>query len=267
MVRTRNKLTPLATALVIGVVLIGGCKNDDPHPRRSKRHAESNQVDPDPGVPPVVTLPPPAELTTYAPPTPPPEPPPPPPTQQHDTSRSPVPAPSEYDARGEVTVRHSSSLRCETKKVREWLRVRCPYTVTGGGGGEVRVVRSTHTGEIRTKSYSSPMEAIIPVLPGSSHNLTFMGDWGRRTLRVDWPVSAAQALMYFDQPATAQSCRVPSDCPTNVCCFNPVAKEGFCATECDVGNTTFTCRTDADCPVVFGRKTRCLPIVGYKICQ
>jgi hypothetical protein len=184
--------------------------------------------------------------------------------------RSAVPAAHEFDAQREVTVRHSSSLRCETKMVREWLRVRCPYTeqTASTGGGDVRVERSTHAAEVRVTHFSRPMEAILPVVPGCSHRLSFGGDWGWRWLRVDWPSGAGQALMYFDQPATSASCRSPADCPSKVCCFNPLAREGFCSETCDVGLTTFTCRSDADCPVLFGtQKTRCVQEDGWGLCR
>jgi hypothetical protein len=184
-------------------------------------------------------------------------------------ARSPIPAPQEFDSQREVTVRHSSSLQCETKMVREWLRVRCPYTqeTASVGGGDVKINQSTHKGELRVTHFARPMEALVPVVPGCSHSISFNGDWGYRWLTVNWPAGASHALMYFDQPATPASCRVPSDCTTNVCCYLPLDRKGFCSTSCDVGVTTFTCRTDADCPVVFSKKTRCVPDGDFRICQ
>ena len=62
--------------------------------------------------------------------------------------RSPVPTVAEWNAQTkEVTVKGSSALRCETKTVREWLRVSCrDKNDTGGTPTAVRITQGAGPG-------------------------------------------------------------------------------------------------------------------------
>src|SRR3954469_6150227 len=61
--------------------------------------------------------------------------------------RTPVPSLAEYAAAHEVTVKGSSALRCETKMIREWLRVTCRGKNDTGGTPTTVVVKHGGRGE------------------------------------------------------------------------------------------------------------------------
>ena len=185
---------------------------------------------------------------------------------------SPIPTDAEYAAVREVTVRHSSSLGCETKQVREWLRVQCtsrnPADTASVGGLSAEVAPGSRPGGARVFNFKNPFGAYLPVVPGASHRASFTGDWGTRYLTVTWPIGAPAPTMAFDQPAEAPSCRGPSECPGQVCCSVPGGRS-FCAQACDLGLQAQVCVTDTDCLPAFGRATRCAGVQagGLRTCQ
>ena len=185
---------------------------------------------------------------------------------------TPIPTDAEYAAVREVTVRHSSSLGCETKQVREWLRVLCtsrnPGDTASVGGLSAEVAAGSRPGGARVFNFKNPFGAYLPVVPGASHRAWFDGDWGTRYLTVSWPVGAPAPTMAFDQPADPATCRAPSDCPGQVCC-SVSGGTSFCAQACDLGLQAQVCVTDADCLPAFGNATRCIGVHagGFRTCQ
>lgn len=118
--------------------------------------------------------------------------------------RSKVPTIAEWDAVGEITVRHSGPLGCETKMVREWLRVSCR---TGAGAHQIKSVsvlssNGMSKGEVFTFSKSGVSSVVLPVRDGYSAKVRFAwSDWGSRTLSMDFAHGAPKPVIEFDASA------------------------------------------------------------------
>jgi hypothetical protein len=115
-----------------------------------------------------------------------------------------LPSPAEWNAVGENTVKGSTAAGCETKQVREWLRVRCKDPKNEGAYFEVALLEG-HPGEVQLTSWNRGASAIVPVRRGERTRVVFRfeKDTGRfdRVLRVDW--TAGQAVLEFEKSAVA----------------------------------------------------------------
>jgi hypothetical protein len=152
------------------------------------------------GTPPVATAPPPATTRVAAPEESAPS------RQQTETG---LPTPSEgtskpptvveWGAVKEITVRHSTPLNCETKLVREWLRVSCrtkqPYITYG-----VTLTSGKDHGGIPPFVKPGVASIVTQVKKGMNAEYTF--DWGSftRKLTVAWPSGAPNPTIEFDSP-------------------------------------------------------------------
>ncbi len=118
--------------------------------------------------------------------------------------RSKVPTTAEWNSVGEITVRHSGPLGCETKMVREWFRSSCR---TGPGAHQILDVKVRSTsgmakGEVFTLVRSGVASVVLPVRPGTKAELEYVwNDWGKRTLTVHFPSGAPKPTFEFDASA------------------------------------------------------------------
>jgi lysophospholipase L1-like esterase len=122
----------------------------------------------------------------------------PPPKPVAASERSPVPMPEVFKQAREVIVRGSSALGCETKQVREWLRVVCSRTETAR---PLAIEIEEDDGqEALAMAMPGQVSLVIPVVPGRAFAGTI--SWTDRTavLRVRWPAGAAAPELAFDQP-------------------------------------------------------------------
>lgn len=109
------------------------------------------------------------------------------------------PSVAEWNAVGEITVRHSTPLQCETKLVREWLRVSCrsneksKYLIYG-----VKLTDGKDSGGIPPFVKKGVASIVTRVKQGMSAEYTF--DWGSftRKLTVAWPNGAPAPTIEFD---------------------------------------------------------------------
>jgi hypothetical protein len=169
-----------------------------------------------------------------------------------------VPTLAEWSAVGEVNVRNSGSLGCETKMVREWLRISC-HTASGSDNAVtgVQAIRPTGDKEYLVFQAANLASLVMPVRDGTSALARFTWQkWGSRDLTVSWPHGAPSASMSFDRggdpsPSTAGSaaagalaCKAPADCPKGHCCLNG-SSSSCSATTCAVGAEI--CMTSEDC--------------------
>jgi hypothetical protein len=104
--------------------------------------------------------------------------------------RSKVPSLDEWEGVKEVTVKGSSALNCETKLVREWLRVWCRgVNDSGGRPSTVRIEAGAQPG---TTSYAvgGVTSLITPFVAGT--HLTAVFSWTDKSHRLvlDWPATA-----------------------------------------------------------------------------
>ncbi len=122
-----------------------------------------------------------------------------PPGIQPTEGNSKPPTVAEWGAVGEITVRHSTPLGCETKLVREWLRVSCrstekgPYLIYG-----VKLTSGKDHGGIPPFVKKGVASIVTQVKKGMNAEYTF--DWGSftRVLKVAWPNGAPSPTIEFD---------------------------------------------------------------------
>ena len=117
------------------------------------------------------------------------------------TSKPPTVA--EWGAVGEITVRHSTPLGCETKLVREWLRVSCRTgDSTANQIQNVKLTRGNDSGGIPPFVKKGVASIVTQVKPGIDADWTYeWSQWGKRVLTVKWPHGAPAPTYEFDQTA------------------------------------------------------------------
>lgn len=113
------------------------------------------------------------------------------------------PTVAEWGAVGEITVRHSTPLNCETKLVREWLRVSCRTSEkTSNQITDVKLTRGKDFGAIPVFVKKGVASIVTQVKPGIDADWTFeWNEWGKRVLTVKWPNGAPSPTYEFDQSA------------------------------------------------------------------
>ncbi|MCA9631982.1 MAG: hypothetical protein KC766_30220 [Myxococcales bacterium] len=115
------------------------------------------------------------------------------------TSKPPTIA--EWNAVGEITVRHSTPLGCETKLVREWLRVSC--RTLGDGSNQIMSAALTegkNPGGIPAFVKKGVASIVMPVRKNGYAVWTFTwSEWGSRKLTVSWPNGNPRPIIEFDR--------------------------------------------------------------------
>jgi hypothetical protein len=116
------------------------------------------------------------------------------PSQPSAGGSSPVPTTEEWNGvTREVTVRGSGKLNCETKMLREWLRVSCKgKNFTGGTPTNVAVTSGGGRGEDFAFSSGGVTSVVVRFAEGINLEATFT--WTDRThvLKVFWPRGAPE---------------------------------------------------------------------------
>ncbi|MCA9593954.1 MAG: hypothetical protein KC776_11605 [Myxococcales bacterium] len=113
------------------------------------------------------------------------------------------PTVAEWNAVGEITVRHSTPLGCETKLVREWLRVSCRTASSDANQIlAVELTRGKDSGGIPPFVKKGVASIVTRVKPGMDAEWTYRwSQWGTRKLMVRWPNGAPSPTYEFDQSA------------------------------------------------------------------
>ena len=194
------------------------------------------------------------------------------PTSAPVAGHSTPPKTGEWAAAGEVTVRNSTSLKCETKMVREWLRVSCKSPSSDNAVTGLLVVRPTGDHEYFVFQAANLASAVLPVREGTSALVRFTWEkWGTRELTVSLPRGAPSAAMTFDRggeaspPAAGLQCKTPGDCPKGHCCLSATGSS-CSATVCAVGAEV--CTNGEDCEQVTLKGTNCKDATrGLSTCQ
>jgi len=113
------------------------------------------------------------------------------------SARSPVPLPDMFQ-HASVIVTGSSDAACETKQVREWLRIQCPRTehalpvtaeITRDDGHEAMAL-----------VMPAEISLVIPVVEGRELTATLTWTDKTRVLHVAWPAGAKRPRLAFDKP-------------------------------------------------------------------
>lgn len=115
------------------------------------------------------------------------------------STRSKVPTLAEWDAVGEITVARSTPLGCETKMVREWLRVSCKgKSHTGGTPANVTKLEGCGADTFLFSKMGNTTSLVTPVLRNKSCEVRFT--WMNATaawLSVDWNVGTPRPVIAF----------------------------------------------------------------------
>jgi hypothetical protein len=117
--------------------------------------------------------------------------------------RSKVPTVAEWNAvPREISVARSTPLGCETKMVREWLRVSCRKDLGQPGNDKLPQSISDETGKTAdTFTFAKPGQVtsvVTPVLRGRTYRAKFHWETKTQTLVVDWPSGAPRPVVKFE---------------------------------------------------------------------
>lgn len=135
------------------------------------------------------------------------------------------------------TVKHSSSLLCETSALREWVRVSCrgkpgaPNQPTA-----LKVTKGPKKGQHYELTREGVTSLVLQARKGQPSEYTFeWSNWGSRTLTVSFPDTADKPEIAFDKPAPAGKAGLPR-CE-DVCATMPIHHNYLsdCAYPCGEG--------------------------------
>lgn len=109
----------------------------------------------------------------------------------------------------EIRVKNSSSYGCETKMMREWLRVSCRKGKDAlMTPSDVKTVQSQGQ-QAYPGVYGTTASLLVQVVQGKSYRASFSwsgeGTVQSAMLNVNWPASAARPSIYFDDEAHLSS--------------------------------------------------------------
>lgn len=210
--------------------------------------------------------------------------------------RSPVPQPAEFASQREVTVKGSSALGCETKMVREWLRISCRGKNSTGGTPTAVLVRK---GGREVYSYASGgvTSLVFPFEEGADVEATFSWTNVGHKFVSRWPRGSAKptVLGTFEGAASPLDQKNCIECfeeydeirareQGKTCCEGPPCQNkahcggakvccmgimgGHCRSACNLAFEGPTCTGNAECPEAWGTKLTCQPHPnGGKSCQ
>lgn len=107
--------------------------------------------------------------------------------------RSAVPTVDEWTAAKEITVKGSTKLNCETKMVREWLRVSCRgKNDTGGEPKNVTMKKGGGRGDTFVFSGNKVASLVCPFVNGTDIVAEFEWTDKKKELVVSWPWGAPE---------------------------------------------------------------------------
>ena len=109
--------------------------------------------------------------------------------------RSAVPTAWEWSQVTERAVKGSSAAGCETKQIREWLKVACLKNTSRTPTGAQ--VMSGGEGDAHTIAVGDAAVLLAPVLPGKHIQTRFFWQAQRQDLVIDWPAGADAATIAF----------------------------------------------------------------------
>jgi hypothetical protein len=125
--------------------------------------------------------------------------------------RSAIPTLDEWNKmQKEVTVKGSSALACETKIVREYLRVSCKKPVEFEGTPKgIKVLRGGH--EAMVFAHDGVMSLIVPFVEGTDFEAVF--SWSKKShkLAVKWPKGNARPAIVGTFEGAASPLDIPPD--------------------------------------------------------
>lgn len=124
----------------------------------------------------------------------------PPPVARASRAVSPMPLPAQWRAAPEIVVAGSTAARCETKVIREWLRVFClpaePYDLDGAPRAIAITSDHSHGAHVMVMPRSAALT--VALKPGDSLVADFTwGRGGQQRLDVTWPADGKRPRASF----------------------------------------------------------------------
>lgn len=133
-------------------------------------------------------------------------------------ARSLVPVPQVWNEASEVIVAGSTAAGCETKMIREWLRVMCGRTLAGIIPTRVTVAVDA-TGESQALATPRLTSLVTPLEPGRHVEVEFAWTDHTRRLTLDWPLEAKAPVMKFDAPVRIPGAKRPEPIQLEVAAY------------------------------------------------
>lgn len=179
-----------------------------------------------------------------------------------------IPTERDYRAVREITVTGSSRMNCETKRIREWVRIRCHgKNESGSSPRAMTVIRSNAPDHTFTQQSGDQVELLYPFFEGVHLEAVFRWTGGERHHFVSrWSAGSAEPAAKGEflgvAPPTDPNRRWP--CQSDADCNSPYqcGHQGNCQ---DFGqgtrpNKRFPCQSDADCnaPYTCGYQGNCM---------
>jgi hypothetical protein len=191
--------------------------------------------------------------------------------------RSETPTLAEFDAVGEVNVKGSTALNCETKKVREWLRVSCRgKNDTDGTPTALRVTSGGGNGDVFTYVGGGRTSLLLRYVSGTHVEAIFSWTDKSHLFVSEWPRGAPEptikgvfegAKSPLDAPKISgggKSCSDNADCGSDeACCWDPTNQPTpACMSSWCLDRYVQACRSGSACPVGYG----CVTFHGRMSC-
>ncbi|NUO54227.1 MAG: hypothetical protein HOV80_35725 [Polyangiaceae bacterium] len=120
-----------------------------------------------------------------------------PPAPTGPNGRSAVPTVDEWTKAPEVTVLGSDKLDCETKQVREWIRVSCKgESKERGKATNVTITKGGGKGDTFTFASGGVASLIYPFYENQALEATFRWEKTSRGFKAEWPRGAPKPTAY-----------------------------------------------------------------------
>jgi acetyltransferase AlgX (SGNH hydrolase-like protein) len=126
-------------------------------------------------------------------------------------AHSPIPVPEAYKQASEIIVAGSSDAACETKQIREWLRIVCPHTE------EARpldiAIEKDDTHQAMPLVMPNQLSLLAPVEPGKELVAKITWSDKIRVLHLTWAAGATKPTIAFDKPTKNPKPSEPFEAP------------------------------------------------------
>ena len=122
--------------------------------------------------------------------------------------RSWLPTADEWRREKENTVKGSTAAGCETKKVREWLRLRCSPKEDGDGVRNIELLEGGHGDASAYQNDGAVM--IIPLLPGDTARAMFSWKASQRELVMSISKTGVESFAFSEEKAHAAGRNPPA---------------------------------------------------------
>lgn len=132
--------------------------------------------------------------------------------------RSRLPRPAEWDTQaGDVLVHGSDAAHCRTRRIREYLQVRCTRPGKGDPVPAGVVIEQGGHGEALVWTAGETTTLVVPTVPGDELRARFLWSDSARTLVVKWPEGAAAPTSGFESAEGEQDPPAPGPVEKAVC--------------------------------------------------